>query len=178
MFIHIGRQALGETTNKSSDFIVLPRRSCVSSENFSIVSILSGTSLGGAQKIKKFFEHDYPGICRRAGNNPAGIKAVVIDGMPKSPSFDNGSEEKLTDFIEKQVDYEKVVKAIRALDEMSKDIIMYNIIEKQSNSWCYRRFHMTSSRYDDYKKYALNAFADSYEYQTFGETDLHEYLSD
>lgn len=132
---------------------------------------------GTARKVKKFFENEYPGICRRAGNNPAGIKAVVIDGMPKSPSFDNSSEEKLTDFIEKQVDYEKVVKAIRALDEMSKDIIMYNIIEKQSNSWCYRRFHMTSSRYDDYKKYALNAFADSYEYQTFGETDLHEYLS-
>lgn len=132
---------------------------------------------GTAWKVKGFFENDYPGICRRAGNNPTGIKAVVIDGMPKSPSFGNSSEEKITDFIEKQVDYEKVVNAIRALDEKSKDIIIYNIIEKHSNDWCYRRFHMTSSRYDDYKKYALNAFADSYEYQTFGETDLHEYLS-
>jgi hypothetical protein len=54
MFIHIGRQALGETTNKSSDFIVLPRRCCVSSENFSIVSILSGTSLGERRRLKNF----------------------------------------------------------------------------------------------------------------------------
>lgn len=89
--------------------------------------------------------------------------------MPKSPSFSSSSEEK--EFIE------KVVNETRALDEKSKDIIIYNIIEKHSTGWCYRRFHMTSSRYDDYKKYALNAFADSYEYQTFGETDLHEYLS-
>ncbi len=80
MFIHIGRQALGETTNIIRLYCSASS-SCVSSENFSIVPYYQYI-FGGAQKIKKFFEHDYPGICRRAGNNPAGIKAVVIDGMP------------------------------------------------------------------------------------------------
>lgn len=128
-----------------------------------------------AKNVRHFFKYDYPGICLRAGKKNTGLKAVVIDGMPKSPSYRNHTEDAIYDQIQREVDYEKVVQAVKALDIKSQDIIIYNLVEKRSNEWCYMRLHMSPSRYDDYKRFALNAFADAYEYQTSGVKDLHEY---
>ncbi len=128
-----------------------------------------------AKRVRDFFKKEYPGICRRAGSSTVGIKAIVIDDMPKSPSYGNKVEENITDHIQRKVDYEKVVNAIKALDMVSQDIIIYDLILKNGVTRTSMRLHMMPSRYHDYKRYALNAFADSYEYQTFGEVDLHRY---
>lgn len=140
-----------------------------------VLAIPKINTKGTMWRVKDFFKRDYPGICRRAGNNPTGIRAVIIDGMPKSQASGNNAENKITEYIENQVEYEKVVNAIKSLDMWSQDIITYDVIENRTVKWCSGRLHMTRSRYLDYKRYALNAFADAYEYQTFGEIDLHEY---
>lgn len=131
-----------------------------------------------ANRVKSFFNNDFPGICRRAGRNPTGLKAVIMDGMPKQSSYANKAEDTITAYIDRQVEYEQVVNAIKSLDITSQSIIIFDIIENRRAHWCYQRLHMMHTRYNDYKRYALNAFADAYEYRTAGESDLHSYVGE
>jgi ArpU family phage transcriptional regulator len=131
-----------------------------------------------ANKVKDFFSYDFPGICRRAGQNPSGLKAVIMDGMPKQSSYANNVEESVFAYIDRQVEYEQIVNTIKSLDITSQNIIIYDVIEHHRAEWCYQRLHMMHTRYSDYKRYALNAFADAYEYRTAGENDLHSYIGE
>lgn len=131
-----------------------------------------------ANRVKNFFSDDFPGICRRAGQNPTGLKAVIMDGMPKQSLYSNNAEDAITAYIDRQVEYEQVVNAIKSLDITSQNIIIFDVIENRSALWCYQLLHMMHTRYNDYKRYALNAFADVYEYRTAGESDLHSYVGE
>lgn len=131
-----------------------------------------------ANRVKSFFNNNFPGICRRVGQSPTGLKAVIMDGMPKQSSYANKAEDTITAYIDRQVEYEQVVNAIKSLDITSQSIIIFDIIENRRAHWCYQRLHMMHTRYNDYKRYALNAFADAYEYRTAGESDLHSYVGE
>lgn len=131
-----------------------------------------------ANRVKSFFNNDFPGICRRVGQSPTELKAVIMDGMPKQSSYSNNAEDTITAYIDRQVEYEQVINAIKSLDITSQSIIIFDVIENRRAIWCYQRLHMMHTRYNDYKRYALNAFADAYEYRTAGESDLHSYVGE
>lgn len=126
-----------------------------------------------AVNVKRFFKKEYPRMCRVAGINPASIKSPSMDGMPKSEGFGNSAEEKVVDHLGKLEQVELVLKAIRYCDATSQFILIESLIQHKSNDIVSDELGYMNSRFSDYKAYALQAFADSYE--GIANIDLHVY---
>lgn len=99
-----------------------------------------------------------------------------MDGMPKSEGFGNSAEEKVVDHLGKLEQVELVLKAIRYCDAMSQFILIESLIQHKSNDIVSDELGYMNSRFSDYKTYALQAFADSYE--GIANVDLHIYADE
>lgn len=53
-----------------------------------------------ARNVRNFFNKDLDKLLRMANEVPSFLRSPVIDDMPKSPSFKNGSEEILVNYFE------------------------------------------------------------------------------
>ncbi len=126
-----------------------------------------------AVNVKRFFKKEYPRMCRVAGVNPSSIKSPSIDDMPKSAGFGNSVEEKVVNHLEKLEQVKLVLKAICYCDATSQFILIESMIQHKSNDIVSEELGYMPSRYSDYKAYALQAFADSYE--GIANIDLHVY---
>lgn len=126
-----------------------------------------------AVNVKRFFKKEYPRMCRVAGVNPSSIKSPSIDDMPKSAGFGNSVEEKVVNHLEKLEQVRLVLKAISYCDATSQFILIESMIQHNSNDIVSEELGYMPSRYSDYKAYALQAFADSYE--GIANIDLHVY---
>lgn len=129
-----------------------------------------------AVNVKRFFKKEYPRMCRVAGVNPSSIKSPSMDGMPKSEGFGNSAEEKAISHLGKIEQVELVLKAIRYCDATSQFILIESMVQHKSNDIVSEELGYMNSRYSDYKSYALQAFADSYE--GIANVDLHIYADE
>ncbi len=125
-------------------------------------------------QVKDFFRREYPRIARLAGKNPTELKSTNIDDMPKAPQYGNHVEDNVIEFSNNQLEYLRVVNAIKGCSMISQQIILYDLIQGYNVGWVSAALKYSPQRYNDLKKYAMNEFADTYEYWS-GE-DLHVYF--
>lgn len=128
-----------------------------------------------AAKVRKFFKQDYPKLMLWAGVNASYIKSPVITDEPKSPSFGNRAEEKISKRIYAQQTLASVSKAIGVISEESRLILVGVYVEnKDAWSMC-ENLGCERSRYQQKKRKAENEFADAFETCCLWWKDLHVY---
>ncbi|MCS8573800.1 hypothetical protein EFE17_01390 [Pediococcus pentosaceus] len=125
-------------------------------------------------QVKDFFRREYPRIARLAGKNPTELKSTNIDDMPRAPQYGNHVEDNVIEFSNNQLEYLRVVNAIKGCSMISQQIILYDLIQGYNVGWVSAALKYSPQRYNDLKKYAMNEFADTYEFWS-GE-DLHVYF--
>lgn len=128
-----------------------------------------------AAKVRKFFKQDYPKLMRVAGVENSFIKAPVMSDEPKAPSFGNQLEERIVKQVYAKETLERVGKALNALRDESKQILIAVYVDDLSAWEICERLGCEKAQYHIKKRKAENEFADSFETCCPWWKDLHKY---
>lgn len=138
-----------------------------------------------ARTVATFFRWKLPKYERMAGYSVrTSLHSPVIDGMPKSPSFNNSAEDAIVEeMARKRVEWAQrltasVPVAISQCSVHSQRILIGRFIQHQSDLHIWQDvLHCDRSEYYRKRQFALNEFADTFQAQkTF--YDLHEYKNE
>lgn len=126
-------------------------------------------------KVRKFFKQDYPKLLRVAGVGDSFIKTPVMSDEPKAPSFGNQLEERIVKQVYAKETLERVGKALDALRDESKQILIAVYVDDLSAWEICERLGCEKAQYHIKKRKAENEFADSFETCCPWWKDLHKY---
>lgn len=125
--------------------------------------------------VRKFFKQDYPKLMRVAGVGNSFLKSPVITDEPKAPSFGNNLEERIVKRVYAQETLERVIEALNAIRDESKQILIAVYADDLSAWEICERLGCEKAQYHIKKRKAENEFADSFETCCPWWKDLHEY---
>ena len=116
-----------------------------------------------ARNVRNFFNKDLDKLLRMANEVPSFLRSPVIDDMPKSPSFKNGSEEILVNHFESKSYIAKsiligVSKALNNCRLIHKQILIAKYLDDMYDWQIMQRLNYEKTRYAELKINALNEF--------------------
>ncbi|HBV48348.1 MAG TPA: ArpU family transcriptional regulator [Lactobacillus sp.] len=126
-------------------------------------------------KVRKFFKQDYPKLMRVAGVGNSFLKSPVITDEPKAPSFGNNLEERIVKRVYAQETLERVIEALNAIRDESKQILIAVYVDDLSAWEICERLGCEETQYRVKKRKAENEFADAFETCCPWWKDLHKY---
>lgn len=126
-------------------------------------------------KVRKFFKQDYPKLMRVAGVGNSFLKSPVITDEPKAPSFGNNLEERIVKRVYAQETLERVIEALNAIRDESKQILIAVYADDLSAWEICERLGCEETQYRVKKRKAENEFADAFETCCPWWKDLHKY---
>lgn len=125
--------------------------------------------------VRKFFKQDYPKLMRVAGVGNSFLKSPVITDEPKAPSFGNNLEERIVKRVYAQETLERVIEALNAIRDESKQILIAVYADDLSAWEICERLGCEETQYRVKKRKAENEFADAFETCCPWWKDLHKY---
>lgn len=123
-------------------------------------------------QCKHFLAVTLPAMIRNSGHSISELKAVQMDGMPKSPSSENTADRRIVQRLFAEQVVKRTMEAFSHCSETSKQVLSMLYIEGYTDGMCYRAIGYEKTQYfDRVKPRALLEFADTYMLD-----DLHIYL--
>lgn len=133
-----------------------------------------------AKNVRRFLTKDLDKLLRMANETPSFLHSPIIDDMPKSLSFKNGSEEILVNHFESKSYIAKnilvgVSKALNNCRLIHKQILIAKYLDDMYDWQIMQKLNYEKTRYAELKINALNEFADRLEVQPDC-PNLHVYI--
>lgn len=130
-----------------------------------------------AKNVSEFFKN-FKRISRMAGEDPSALKSPAISDIPVSHGGGNHNEDKIVDHLNAVELAPKIMSdikfALAHISERSKIIILGTYVDELPQLAMADRLQCGESTYKEYKKIALNEFADSLSSpKTILRIDLH-----
>lgn len=125
-----------------------------------------------AENVDYFLSHDLERAVRTVNINIADLKSPTLDGLPRSPSFNNALEEKMIQYIDCRNIVEGFHQSYIHSNVLTQKIIKMCYLQGIDNQDVMRVLGYEHSRYAEIKRNSLNEFADRFEMQS-GCPDLH-----
>ena len=116
-------------------------------------------------------------LLRIANESPAALKSPNMDGMPRSPHYENVNETKMQKYIDAKTEINAVGMVIMRCSSMAQTILTKLYINHLPNVIVYESIGYSRSQFAHLKKEALNEFADRFECVKGGR-DLHVFRKD
>lgn len=113
-------------------------------------------------------------LLRIANESPAALKSPSMDGMPRSPHYENVNETKMQKYIDAKTEINAVGMVIMRCSSMAQTILTKLYINHLPNVIVCDTIGYSRSQFAHLKKEALNEFADRFECVRGGR-DLHVY---
>ena len=114
-------------------------------------------------KVKHFFEVEYPAAERRAGQDVTGLSSPAITGMPKGSAVGNATENRLVNRIYCRQVASAVPLAINYCTKWSRTLLTFLYIDHRDDGYCIIHLPFSESwYYKTLKPKALIEFAEAY----------------
>ncbi|WP_252903782.1 ArpU family phage packaging/lysis transcriptional regulator [Secundilactobacillus oryzae] len=102
-------------------------------------------------------------MVRNSGRSISDLKAVEMDGMPKSPSSENTADRRIVQRLFAEQVVKRTIEAFSHVSDRSKQVLSMLYIEEFTDGMCYRAIGYEKTQYfDKVKPHALLEFADAY----------------
>lgn len=114
-------------------------------------------------KVKHFFEVDYPAAKRRARKDVTGLSSPAITGMPSGSAVGNATENRLLDRQYCKQVIAEVPTSINNCTKWSRNVLTYLYLENRGDMYCIIHLPFSESwYYKNLKPQALIEFAEAY----------------
>ena len=115
------------------------------------------------KRVRKFLDKQLPQAVRAAGHSVTDLKSPSMDGMPKSASFSNLAEDKITRHLCAEEIVKQTIQAMARCDHECQEILDRLYLQGYSDTMCYMDIGYSKSQYfGRWKPLAMLQFAQSY----------------
>jgi len=115
------------------------------------------------KQVRNFLDNKLPQAVRASGHSITDLKSPSMDGMPKSASFGNSIEDRITRHMYAEEIVKQTIKAMACCDHECQEILDRLYLRGFSDTMCYLDIGYSKTQYfSKWKPLAMLQFAQSY----------------